>query len=147
MPEDAKKIIIENIDELCDITHKCTAQDTLTKIQVEQGKFGENILHLSVCFEQLSVQLQEQNKNLLAYIESSNERMRMLESVMNRQHVCSKDKQIIELAADVTNIKMTLASMGGESKWIDRAINIGQALLIAVMVVLATWFMKGGAIT
>jgi len=37
--------------------------------------------------------------------------------------------------------------MGGESKWIDRAINIGQALLIAVMVVLATWFMKGGAIT
>lgn len=147
MSEDAKKIIIENIDELCDITHKCTAQDTLTKIQVEQGKFGENILHLSVCFEQLSVQLQEQNKNLLAYIESSNERMRMLESVMNRQHVCSKDKQIIELAADVTNIKMTLASMGGESKWIDRAINIGQALLIAVMVVLATWFMKGGAIT
>lgn len=147
MSEDAKKIIIENIDELCDITHKCTAQDTLTKIQVEQGKFGENILHLSVCFEQLSVQLQEQNKNLLAYIESSNERMRMLESAMNRQHVCSKDKQIIELAADVTNIKMALASMGGESKWIDRAINIGQALLIAVMVVLATWFMKGGAIT
>ena len=147
MPEDAKKIIIENIDALCDITHKCTAQDTLTKIQVEQGKFGENILHLSVCFEQLSVQLQEQNKNLLAYIESSNERMRMLESAMNRQHVCSKDKQIIELAADVTNIKMALASMGGESKWVDRAINIGQALLIAVMVVLATWFMKGGAIT
>ena len=147
MSEDAKKIIIENIDELCDITHKCTAQDTLTKIQVEQGKFGENILHLSVCFEQISAQLQEQNKNLLAYIESSNERMRMLESAMNRQHVCSKDKQIIELAADVTNIKMTLASMGGESKWIDRAINIGQALLIAIMVVLATWFMKGGAIT
>ena len=147
MSEDSNKIIIENIDELCDITHKCTAQDTLTKIQVEQGKFGENILHLSVCFEQLSVQLQEQNKNLLAYIESSNERMRMLESAMNRQHVCSKDKQIIELAADVTNIKMTLASMGGESKWVDRAINIGQALLIAVMVVLATWFMKGGAIT
>lgn len=147
MSEDAKKIIIENIDELCDITHKCTAQDTLTKIQVEQGKFGENVLHLSVCFEHLSAQLQEQNKNLLTYIESSNERMRMLESAINKQHVCSKDKQIIELVTDVTNIKMTLASMGGESKWIDRAINIGQALLIAVMVVLATWFMKGGAIT
>ena len=147
MSEESKKIIIENIDELYDITHKCTAQDTLTKIQVEQGKFGENILHLSVWFEQISAQLQEQNKNLLAYIESSNERMRMLESAMNRQHVCSKDKQIIELVADVTNIKMTLASMSGESKWVDRAINIGQAILIAVMVVLATWFMKGGAIT
>lgn len=107
----------------------------------------ENIIHLSVCFEQISAQLQEQNKNLLAYIESSNERMRMLESAINRQHVCAKDKQIIELAADVTNIKMTLASMSGESKWVDRAINIGQAFLIAVMVVLATWFMKGGAIT
>ena len=147
MPEDSKKIIIENIDELSDLTHKCTAGETLTRIQVEQGKFGENIIHLSVCFEEISAQLQEQNKNLLAYIESSNERMRMLESAINKQHVCSKDKQIIELVADVTNIKMTLASMGGESKWVDRAINIGQAFLIAVMVVLATWFMKGGAIT
>ena len=147
MLEESTKVIIENIDELCDITHKCTAEETLTRIQVEQGKFGENIIHLSACFEQLSAQLQEQNKNLLAYIESSNERMRMLESAINKQHVCSKDKQIIELVADVTNIKMTLASMGGESKWIDRAINVGQALLIAIMVVLATWFMKGGAIT
>ena len=138
MLEESTKVIIENIDELCDIAHKCTAEETLTRIQIEQGKFGENIIHLSACFEKLSAQLQEQNKNLLAYIESSNERMRMLESAINRQHVCSKDKQIIELAADITNIKMTLASMGGESKWIDRAINIGQALLIAVMVVLAT---------
>lgn len=147
MPEDSKKIIIENIAELCNLPHKCTAGETLTRIQVEQGKSGENIIHLSVCLEELSAQLQEQNKNLLAYIESSNERMRLLEGAINKQHVCSKDKQIIELVADVTNIKMTLASMGGESKWIDRAINIGQALLIAVMVVLATWFMKGGAIT
>jgi hypothetical protein len=76
--------------------------------------------------------------------------MRILESTVNehaRWSKCSKEKQIIELAADITNIKMTLASMGGESKWVDRAINIGQAILIAVMVVLATWFMKGGAIT
>lgn len=147
MPDDAKKIIIENIDKLCDLTHKCTAQDTLTKIQVEQGKFGENIIHLSVCFEEISAQLQEQNKNLLAYVESSNERMRLLESALSKQHVCTKDKQIIELSADITNIKLILAAMKGESKWVDRVLNIGQAILIAVTVVLATWFMKGGAIT
>ena len=147
MPEEPKKVIVENISELNDITHKCTAGETLTRIQVEQGKFGENIIHLSVCFEEISAQLQEQNKNLLTFIESSNERMRMLESAINKQHVCLKDKQIIELTADVTSIKMTLASMGGESKWVDRVINIGQALLIAIMVVLATWFMRGGAIT
>lgn len=147
MSDDTKKIIIENIDELCDLAHKCTAQDTLTKIQVEQGKFGEDIIHFTVCFEKISVQLHEQNKNLLAYVESSNERMRLLESALNKQHVCTKDKQIIELSADITNIKMILAAMKGESKWVDRVLNIGQAILIAVTVVLATWFMKGGAIT
>jgi hypothetical protein len=147
MAGDATKIVIENIDELCDITHKCTAQETLTRIQVEQGKYGENLTHLAVCFEQVAAQLQEQNKNLMAFIDTSNERVRMLESAINKQHLCSKDQQIISLAADVTNIKMTLAAMHGESKWIDRAVNILQAVLIAVVVLLATWFMRGGAIT
>jgi len=147
MAGDATKIVIENIDELCDITHKCTAQDTLTKIQVEQGKYGENLTHLAVCFEQVAAQLQEQNKNLMAFIDTSNERMRMLESAINKQHVCSKETQLITLAADVTNIKLALAAMHGESKWVDRAMNIGQAVLVAIIVALAIWFMKGGAIT
>lgn len=147
MSEDIKRIEIANIDELCDVTHKCTAQETLTKIQVEQGKFGENLIHISVCFEELTAQLQEQNKNLQAYIETSNERMRLFEGSLNKQHSCFKEKQIIEMAADLTNIKLALAAMSGESKWVDKIINVGQAVLVALVVVLITWFMKGGAIT
>ena len=147
MPDDTRPVRIDNIDELKDMLHYCTAQETLTKIQVDQGKLGEGLVHFGVCFEELTTQLQEQNKNLQAFIEGSNDRMRLVEINMNKQHVCSKETQLIAALADITNLKLEFASMRGESKWIDRVVAILQSVLVAVVVLLATWFMRGGAIT
>lgn len=147
MPDDQYKAVrIENIDEIADLAHRCTAQDVLTKIQVEQARFSENLIHLSVCFEQVAAQLQEQNKNILAFVETSSERICLLETSIGK-HDCKKETMLINMAADITNIKMELSAYKGESKWVDRAMNIIQAVLIAVIVLLATFFMKGGAIT
>jgi hypothetical protein len=141
-----KSIRVENIDALANMSHVCVSQPTLTEIQIQLAKQSEGMIHMASCFEELGARMEEQNRNLLQYIESSNDRLRLLEISANN-HKCAKETQIINLAADITNIKMGFAAMTGESKWIDRGVNIFQSVLIAVIVILATFFMKGGTIT
>lgn len=130
--------------------HACTSQKILTDIQIAQVKTSEGLIHMGVCFEELTAQIQEQNKNLQMFVESINERMTSLEISQNKQHKCVKDTIIISLSADVTNLKIEIASLKnrlkGENKWSERLWIMGSSFIVAIVVIMATWFMKGGAI-
>jgi hypothetical protein len=137
---------IEDLDAFPKTFHICISQPILTDIQVQLGKQSEKMINMSAWFEELGARMDEQNKNLLQYIETSTERLRLLE-ISSNNHKCTKETQIINMAADITNLKMGFATINGESKWVVRAVNIFQSVLIAVIVILASWFMKGGTIT
>lgn len=130
--------------------HDCSSRDILTDIQVAQAKTSEGLTHIGVCFEELTAQTQEYNKSLQSFVESSNERLTALEIAQSKQHKCVKDTIIISLSAEVTNLKIEIAALKnrlkGENKWSDRIWIMGSSFIVAMIVVLATWFMKGGAI-
>jgi len=131
--------------------HACNSRDILADIQINQAKTSEGLIHMGVCFEELTAQIQEQNKNLQTYIESSNERMTSIEVAQARQHKCLKDAIIISLSAEVTNLKIDITalknSLSGENKWTERLWTIFSSILVGIVVLIGAWFMKGGSIS
>jgi len=116
---DETKVIIENIKDLEDLTHKCTSQELLTKIQVSQGRMEETLKNLVDRFE--------------AFVDAG--------------HQCQYKEQIQRNSAACEYLKEQIYKMQGQSKWEDRLWNIGQAVLIAGLVAIVLFFMKGGNIT
>jgi len=48
---------------------------------------------------------------------------------------------------DSENLKENDAKRVGSKTWEDRIWNIGQAVVVAIVIAVALWFMKGGAIS
>lgn len=117
--EEAKTVIIENIDDLSSITHKCTSQELLTEIRICQARTEETLSSLVTRFE--------------AYT--------------NTGHECKYKDQIDKNTDACEYLKEQIHKMQGQSKWEDRLWNIGQSVLIAALVAVVLFFMKGGNIT
>lgn len=119
MADDAKAVFIENIEELSSITHKCTSQELLTEIRISQARTEETLSNLATRFE--------------AYTKAG--------------HECKYKEQIDKNTVACEYLKEQIHKMQGQSKWEDRLWNIGQAVLIAALVAVILFFMKGGAIS
>ena len=145
-PEPAQPIEIKNFDVLKDALHKCTSAEILTDIQVNMGRSSEQMIHMSSCFVQLNARFEEQNTQLMAFMNDAGNRIRVLEVAAGR-HECKKDLAILELTKDAASLKMQMSKYEGEGKWLDRMWGVVQAVGIALILAIVIWFMKGGAIT
>lgn len=129
----SKTVFIENLDELQSLTHRCTSQEILTDIRIGQARTEETIINLSASVQELSAQLADQT--------------RRLEQLIERGHVCHQTEQIRINSAAIEYLKEEIHRWQGQSKWEDRVWSILQAVIIAGMVALVLFFMKGGAIS
>ena len=122
---EAASVKIENLSELADVTHKCTSQELLTDIRISQARTEETIINLSNFVQELSGKF---------------------ESLIQSGHKCYQDEQVRRNTAAIEYLKGEVHRWQGQRKWEDRLWNIGQAVLVAVIVALVLWFMKGGQI-
>ena len=66
-------VAIENISELADITHRCTATDKLTDIQVKLGVLGENLINLAAASQELNARFEEQSREMRQFMQAGHQ--------------------------------------------------------------------------
>ncbi|MCK9592333.1 MAG: hypothetical protein M0Q91_10045 [Methanoregula sp.] len=126
-------VIIENLEDLADVTHKCTSQEILTAIRISQARTEESMINLSSTFQDLTLRLDEQSRQFQEFVRAP--------------YVCIYKDQILQHTASIEYLKEESHRREGQSRWEDRVWNVGQAVLVAALVAVVLYLMKGGAIS
>lgn len=132
MPDDIREIRISNIDDINGL-HECRSIDKLIEIQVGIARMEQASISQAACFQELNARFEEQNKQF--------------QQLLHTPHACEKTHEIARLSSSVEFLKEEHHKRTGQSKWEDRLWAIVQAVLIAAVVAVVLFLMKGGAIT
>lgn len=141
---DATPIRIINAEELKN-PHTCTSQEILTDIRIQVATTGQELIGVNATLQELSARFEEQNRYLMDFIREQNETMNRIQEAA-KGHNCRYEDQIKQIAEAVNSLKHEQAKQSGEQKWTDRIYSILQAVIIAAVVAVVLFLMKGGSI-
>ena len=63
------------------------------------------------------------------------------------ESVKTQNLQLTKITEDINGIQLKLAEYSGQSKWTDRIFGVITGVSTAVIIMMVTFFMRGGAIT
>lgn len=132
MADDTREVTIGNLGDIAKHLHVCTSQPQLTEILVAIGRMDEALSNQAAASQELSARFEEQSRHIT--------------QVLNQRHECYQVAELRRTSAAIDYLKEELHKQQGSSKWEDRLWNIGQALVVAVMVAVVLFIMGGGII-
>lgn len=136
--DNPKSIELTNIDELADIlknaTHKCTSQEIMTEIRIGVAELNRDMASMTACFKQLNARFEEHMQIIASHAAD-------LEDV---KHNCRFPDKWKDIEDRVKILEKSEHSRGGASVWTDRLFNFMNSVLVAVVIFVILFFMKGG---
>jgi len=126
-------IAIENLDELANVTHKCTATDKLTDILVQLGRLDQSFMNMAAANQELSARFEEQCREMRQF--------------MNQGHVCQHAAQIARNTNAIEVLEKERQKKIGSDYWVEKFIDSLKYLLLFVMGMFITFILTGGHLT
>jgi transcriptional regulator of heat shock response len=147
--DNPKPIELTNIDELADIlkdaTHRCTSQELLTEIRIGVAEMNRDMISMTACFQQLNARFEE---HMREQDQVHREQMQIIAShaadLVDVKHNCRFPDKWKDIEERVKVLEKSEHSRGGASVWTDRAFNFMNSVLVAVVIFVILFFMKGG---
>lgn len=147
--DNPKSIELTNIDELADIlkdaTHRFTSQELLTEIRIGVAEMNRDMISMTACFQQLNARFEE---HMREQDQVHREQMQIIAShaadLVDVKHNCRFPDKWKDIEERVTVLEKSEHSRGGASVWTDRAFNFMNSVLVAVVIFVILFFMKGG---
>ena len=147
--DNPKSIELTNIDELADIlkdaTHRCTSQEVLTEIRIGVAEMNRDMISMTACFKQLNARFEE---HMREQDQVHREQMQIIAShaadLVDVKHNCRFPDKWKDIEERVKVLEKSEHSRGGGSVWTDRAFNFMNSVLVAVVIFVILFFMKGG---
>ena len=147
--DNPKSIELTNIDELADIlkdaTHRCTSQELLTEIRIGVAEMNRDMISMTACFQQLNARFEE---HMREQDQVHREQMQIIAShaadLVDVKHNCRFPDKWKDLEERVKVLEKSEHSRGGASVWIDRVINFMNSVLVAIVIFVILFFLKGG---
>ena len=147
--DNPKSIELTNIDELADIlkdaTHRCTSQELLTEIRIGVAEMNRDMISMTACFQQLNTRFEE---HMREQDQVHREQMQIIAShaadLVDVKHNCRFPDKWKDLEERVKVLEKSEHSRGGASVWIDRVINFMNSVLVAIVIFVILFFLKGG---
>ena len=126
-------VSIENISELAEITHKCTASDKLTDIQVKLGVFGENIMNLAAASQELNARFEEQSREMRQFMQIG--------------HQCKYAEQISRNTNAIQSLQAEQQKKIGSDYWVEKFVESIKYIILFIMGMFITFILTGGHLT
>ena len=147
--DNPKSIELTNIGELADIlkdaTHRCTSQEMLTEIRIGAAEMNRDMISLTACFRQLNERFEE---HMREQDQVHREQMQIIAShaadLVDVKHNCRFPDKWKDIEERVKVLEKSEHSRGGASVWTDRAFNFMNSVLVAVVIFVILFFLKGG---
>lgn len=147
--DEPRSIEVTNIDELARVikesTHTCTSQEILTDIRIGVAEMNRDMISMTACFQQLNARFEE---HMREQDQVHREQMQIIAShaadLVDVKHNCRFPDRWKELDARLSAIEKLETARSGESKWNDRLFNFMNSVLVAVVIFIILFFMKGG---
>ena len=147
--DNPKSIELTNIGELADIlkdaTHRCTSQELLTEIRIGVAEMNRDMISMTACFQQLNERFEE---HMREQDQVHREQMQIIAShaadLVDVKYNCRFPDKWKDIEERVKVLEKSEHSRGGASVWTDRAFNFMNSVLVAVVIFVILFFMKGG---
>lgn len=124
---------IENLSELADITHRCTATDKLTDIQVKLGVLGENLINLAAASQELNARFEEQSREMRQFMQAG--------------HRCIHADQIARNTNAIQVLQAEQQKKIGSDYWVEKFVDSLKYIILFVMGMFITFILTGGHLT
>lgn len=126
------EVRITNIDELTEISHKCTSIDTLINLQISLARMEEAFTNLTCSTQDMKTEFAQA--------------IREVKQALMAPHLCKYEDLIKKNNALVEKLVSESSENRGKAKWEARIDRIIDGVIIAVVVASLLFFMKGGSI-
>lgn len=146
---EAKSIEVTNIDELAKVikeaTHQCTSQEILTDIRIGVAETNRDIISMTACFQQLNARFEEHMKEQDQVLR---EHMQIIAShatdIVDVKHNCRFPDKWDEVNTRLKTLEDSESARKGSGKWEDRIFQFMNSVLVAVVVFVVLFVLKGG---
>ena len=133
MAEEPRTVRIENIDELADITHTCTATDKLTDIQVKLGRLDQSVMSMAASSQELNARFEEQSREMRQFMQAG--------------HICKHADQIQKNTASIEFLKAEQQKKQGSDYWVEKFVESLKYLILFILGMFITFILTGGHLT
>jgi hypothetical protein len=148
MSPDPEEVRIVNLADLDKVLHKCSSQELLTEIRIGVATTNRDIIAMSASFQELNARFDEhmsQQERDMADFRKIFEKHN--EEIVDVTHNCRFPEYWDAIWKRVSELEKDKYERGGSTVWETRLWNIAQAVMIAMVVAVVLYFMKGGAIS
>ena len=147
--DNPKSIELTNIDELANIlkdaTQKCTSQEVMTEIRIGVAELNRDMVSMTACFQQLNARFE---KYMREQDQVRREQMQIITShaadLEDVKHNCRLPEKWKDIEDRVKTLEKSEQTRGGESVWTDRLFNFMNSVMVAVVIFVILFFLKGG---
>jgi hypothetical protein len=121
---------IENIAELSEITHTCTATDKLTDILVKVGVMGESIMNLAAASQELNARFEEQSREMRQFMQAG--------------HQCRFAEQIAKNTNAIDKLNAEQHKKVGSDYWVEKFVESLKYIILFVIGMFIAFILNGG---
>lgn len=146
---EAKSINVTNIDALAKAlkeSHVCTSQEILTDIRIGVAEMNRDMISMTACFQQLNARFEEHMREQDQILR---EHMQIIaahtEEIGDVKHNCRFPDRWDKLDTRITALERSDFSRSGATKWEDRIFGFVNAIIVAIVIFVVLYIMKGGA--
>ena len=126
-------VSIENISDLANITHKCTATDKLTDIQVRLGVLGESLINIAAASQELNARFEEQSREMRQFMQSG--------------HQCKYADQISRNTNAIQTLQAEQQKKIESDYWVEKFVESIKYIILFIMGMFITFILTGGHLT